>query len=151
MNRLIILSGEKQLRAAIITLNNLPLDGSKQIEIKDYAKVRSIPQNSRLWGAVLRDVAEQAWVGGRQFSADTWHYFLKCEYLPEGDEENLAELVKNPAEWAKWEWMPDGDRRCVGSTTKLTKKGMMIYQTAVEAYAVTELGVMFSADARMGV
>lgn len=146
--RVIILANPAVLSNAILTLRGLPTDGSMEIAIRKARKARTAAQNRLMWGAVLRDISEQAWIEGRQFSADTWHEFLKREFLPEGDEPNIAELVKDHKTWKKWEWMPDGDRRCIGSSTKLTKRGMILYQEKIEAYAATELGVMFSADSR---
>lgn len=146
--RVIVLANNAVLSSAIVAMRGLPTDGSMELAIRKARKVRTEPQNRRMWGAILRDIARQAWVQGRQFSEDTWHYYIKCEFLPEGDEPNITELVKDPANWQKWELMPDGDRRCIGSTTKLTKRGMVQYQERVEAYATQELGVMFSADAR---
>ena len=145
MERIIVLHNESVRSSAVLILRGLPVDSSMEIVIREARKVRSESQNSRMWAALMRDISEQSWVSGRQYSPDCWHIFFKNTMLPEGDETDIAEIVKNPAEWKKWEYMPDGDRRCVGSTTKLTKKGMMIYQTKVEAYAVQELGVRFSA------
>lgn len=147
--RTIILANPAVQSNAIMVIRNLPTDGSMEIAIRPCRKVRSTSQNSLMWGARLRDIAQQAWVNGRQFSEDCWHEFLKGEYLPEGTEPNIAELVKDPATYKKWDWMPDGSRRLAGSTTRLTKKGMTQYMTQCEAYAAQELGVMFSAD-RMG-
>ena len=144
--RTIILANPAVQSNAIMVVRNLPTDGTIEIAIRPRRKTRSPSQNALMWGARLRDISQQAWVQGRQFSEDCWHEFLKAEYLPEGDEPNIAELVKDPAKYHKWEWMPDGSRRLSGSTTQLTTRGMVMYMTQVEAYAAQDLGVMFSAD-----
>ena len=53
---------------------------------------RSSEQNAFYWSAVLRDIADQAWVSGQQFTADVWHehyarMFGVCEdvTLPTGE------------------------------------------------------------------
>ena len=53
---------------------------------------RNAEQNKRYWGFVLKTIAEQAWVEGKQYSADVWHeYFARkfgvCEdvTLPGGE------------------------------------------------------------------
>jgi hypothetical protein len=43
-------------------------------------------------------------------------------------------------------YLPDGTLKMVGSTTKLTTKGMSVYFEQLYAYAVSELDVRFSAN-----
>lgn len=131
---------------AIMVIRNLPTDGSMELAIRPRRKVRSPSQNALMWGARLKNIATQAWVNGRQFSEDTWHEYLKEQYLPEGTEQNISELVKDAGKYLKWDFKPDGSRRLCGSTTQLTTKGMTLYMTQCEAFAAQELGVMFSAD-----
>lgn len=147
--RVIILANPAVQSNAVLVIRNLPVDGSVEIAIRPRRKARSASQNALMWGARLRDISEQAWVQGKQFSEDAWHEYLKAEHLPEGDEPNIAELVKDPTKYHKWEWLPDGSRRLAGSTTHLTTKGMTLYMTQVEAYCAGELGVLFSADKGM--
>jgi hypothetical protein len=63
-----------------------------RVIITSEEKKRNAEQNKFLWGVVYRDIAEQAWVEGRQFDKDTWHeYFARkfgvCEdvTLPDGE------------------------------------------------------------------
>ena len=83
---------------------------------------RTPQQNRRYWGkGVLAQIAEQAVVGGRQFSAEIWHEQFKRQFI--GVEE-----------------LPDGS--VIGkSSTKLTTTEFCDFCDAVEAYACTELGV----------
>lgn len=144
--RVIILANPAVQSNAIMVIRNLPTDGSVEIAIRPRRKVRSLSQNALMWGARLKEISEQAWVSGMQFSEDSWHEYLKIEYLPTGTEPDIANLVKNPDTYKKWDWLPDGKRRLCGSTTQLTAYGMTQYMTQCEAFASTELGVMFSAD-----
>ena len=85
---------------------------------------RSKPQNARYWGkGVLAQIAEQATVGGRLFSAAVWHEQLKQQFI------GVIEL-------------PNGS--VVGkSSAKLTTAEFSEFCTKVEAYAASELGVTF--------
>lgn len=147
--RTIILINPVVASNAIMVIRNLPTDGTMELAIRPRRKARSENQNRLMWGARLKEISEQAWVAGKQFSSETWHEYLKSQYLPEGDEPNIEELVKDADKYQKWAWMPDGSRRLAGSTTQLTTKGMTQYMTQVESYCAGELGVQFSAD-RMG-
>ena len=142
--QVIILNGSQSKLAAQARISGMPIDGSFEIAIRPHTKARSLSQNALMWGARYRDIAEQAWVDGRRFSAEAWHEHAKQQFLPEGDESNIDELVKDG--YQKWEMLPDGSMKCIGSTTKLTKKGMSEYMLNFEAFFAGELGVLFSAD-----
>lgn len=125
-------------------VENVPIDPETPLEvvIREVPKVRKPDANSRMWAGQLKDIAEQAWVEGRQFSAEVWHEFFKREYLPEDNDPHLAELVKDPESWRKWDVDPRGNRVCVGSTTRLTIRGFALYLQQVEAYGA-QLGVRY--------
>lgn len=92
---------------------------------------RSTEANGYYWSFLLEQIADQAWVDGRQYSKDVWHEFFAQEY---------AEKI----EFA----LPDGSmmtRR--KSTTELKVGEFSEYLQKVEAYAATDLGVRF-VDAR---
>ena len=42
------------------------------VTVQEYKAKRSGDQNRYYWQR-LNEIAEQAWIGGRQFSADAWH------------------------------------------------------------------------------
>lgn len=85
---------------------------------------RTSPQNRRYWGrGVLAQIAEQAVVGGRTYSAESWHELMKRKFL------GVTEL-------------PDGSVQGK-SSTGLTTAEFSDFCTQVEAYACTELGVTF--------
>lgn len=55
-------------------------------------KTRNSQQNRMYWGAILKDISEQAWLNGRQFNKDVWHEFCARKYgvceemtLPDGE------------------------------------------------------------------
>ena len=85
---------------------------------------RTKKQNKRYWGGgVLKQIADQAVVNGKQFSADVWHEFAKRKFL------GVIEL-------------PDGGVVSV-SSTNLTTEEFSDYCSKVEAWAASELGVVF--------
>ncbi len=85
---------------------------------------RTKAQNRRYWGGgVLKQIAEQAVVGGRLYGAEVWHEFLKKKFI------GVIEL-------------PDGS--VIGaSSTNLTTAEFSDFCTQVEAFAAIELGVVF--------
>jgi len=137
--RKILLIGEQQVRLACTLIQNVPVDRDNPLEmvVREKQKVRKLDQNARMWAGPLKDIAEQAWAGGRQFSDVVWHEFFKMAYLPE---EYDPELCKEG--YRKWDYTPTGDKVLIGSTTGLTVKGFAQYLEQVYAYG-TDLGVMF--------
>lgn len=93
---------------------------------------RSSEANAYYWGFLLEQIADQAWVEGRQYSKDVWHEYFAQLY---------AEQIEIP--------LPDGSihsRR--KSTTEMKVGEFSDYLQKVEAYAATELAVRF-VDGRM--
>lgn len=85
---------------------------------------RTAAQNRRYWGnGVLAQIAAQAVVNGRLFSAETWHEQFKRQFI------GVIEL-------------PNGE--VIGkSSTELDTKEFCEFCDKVEAFAATELGVTF--------
>lgn len=85
---------------------------------------RTSAQNRRYWGrGVLAQIAEQAVINGKQYSAETWHEMFKRMFI--GVEE-----------------LPNG--QVVGkSSSDLTTAEFSEFCAKVEAYAASELGVTF--------
>jgi hypothetical protein len=139
--RQFFLRGVQQRGILMALIPNLPLDEEHPLEvvIREPVKARGLDQNALMWVGPLADIASQAWVGGRQYSAEVWHEQFKREYLPEEFDE---ELTKEG--YRKWDYTPNGDRVLIGSTTQLTKKGFSQYLTQVEAFGAG-LGVQFGA------
>ena len=100
------------------------LQGGKRWVLTVSLRKRTKAQNRRYWGnGVLAQVAQQAMVNGKQYSAETWHELFKRMFI--GVEE-----------------LPDGS--VIGkSSTALTTAEFSDFCTQVEAYAASELGVTF--------
>lgn len=113
-----------------------------EVLFRAEVKPRTLDQNALMWSCQLRDIALQAWVNGRQFSAEVWHEYFKREYLPEEPEEGITK-----ERYTKWDYTPDGERVLIGSTTELTKRGFSIYLQKIEAHGAN-LGVQFGIDER---
>lgn len=138
------LVGIDQRDRLLALVGNLPIDTQKPLEvvIREEKKARKLDQNALYWAGPLRDIAEQAWVRGRQYSAEVFHEYFKREFLPDPDHSDFDDThVKDG--YRKWADMPNGMRVLVGSTTKLTVRGMSAYLEQVYA-AGANLGVQFS-------
>jgi hypothetical protein len=82
------------------------------------------------FGPCMKQICEQAWVNGSQFSKEVWHEHFAGLFLPS------SELV-----------MPSGEiviKRGSIARGKISLKKMTAYIQAVEAYAATELSVEFA-------
>lgn len=83
------------------------------------------------FGVVVKTTAEQAWVGGRQYSKDVWHEHFAQQFLP-------AEEIE----------LPTGQRilrRASIAKGKIGVKAMAHFTKEVEAYVTQELGVRLPA------
>ncbi len=100
------------------------LQDGKCLVLTCKLRTRTPKQNRRYWGnGVLAQIAAQATVNGRLYSAETWHESFKRQFL------GVIEL-------------PNGE--VIGkSSTGLTTAEFSEFCTKVEAYAVTDLGVTF--------
>lgn len=81
------------------------------------------------FGPLMRQVTEQAWVGGRQYSKEVWHEYFAKLFLP------ATEIV-----------LPDGEivtKRGSIARGRISLKRMTQFIKEVEAHAATELGVEF--------
>ena len=100
------------------------LEQSGQWVLSVKRKKRTNLQNRRYWGnGVLKQIAEQAAVNGRMYSPEIWHELFKKQFI--GVEE-----------------LPDGS--LIGkSSTELTTAEFCEFCDKVEAYAASDLGVVF--------
>lgn len=139
--RQVFLRTEQQRALVTALLPNLPLDEHEPLEviIREPVKARGLDANALMWVGPLADIAAQAWVQGRQFSAEVWHEHFKREHLPE---EFDPELTKDG--YRKWDYTPTGERVLIGSTTQLTKRGFSQYLEQIEAEGAV-MGVQFGA------
>ena len=90
--------------------------------VAEHKAKRTGPQNRFYWGAALRSIAENAWVDGKQYSAEAWHEHFKRQFI--GVEET-----------------PGGGRVGI-STTTLDVAAFSEYVERVMQYAAEHLGVI---------
>lgn len=140
-DRPFIIRNDEIRQRAIAALENAPMDPFRplQVLIREEPKKRKQDQNALMFAGPLRDISEQAWLDGKQFSVETWHEYFKRQLLPEVYDTELC-----LESYRKWDIDPGGDRVLVGSTTLLTVKGMAQYIEQIHAFGA-ELGVQFSA------
>jgi len=134
-----LVSDEVRQRA-IQMLRNVPIDTLRPLEvvIREETKRRKPDANAAMWAGPLKDLSEQAWLEGHQYSAEVWHHWAKKEFLPD---EFDPELCMDG--YQKWAIDPAGDRVLIGSTTELTVKGMSEYMEQLIAFGAN-LDVKFS-------
>lgn len=89
---------------------------------KHKEKRRSV--QNRLYWAILREISEQAMLGGKRFADEVWHEHFKRGLLGVIDLPNGGTMGE--------------------STTRLSVTEFAEYVSNVQAYAVGELGVIFS-------
>ena len=90
--------------------------GGYELVLRPLKSKRSIEQNRR-YHAMLRELAEVAWMDGRQFSKAAWHEFIKQEFIG-------------------WEDLPGG-RKLGISTTTLSVDEFGDLMTRIEAWAAS--------------
>ena len=123
--RTFILRGPEQAKALHVFLkaNAAPLAQQGKplaVEVREHKAKRSSQANRRYW-ALLRFIASNAWVAGRQYSDDIWHEFFARKFI------GLEEL-------------PDGTTKAI-STTTLDTAAFTDYMAAIEHHAEQELGI----------
>jgi len=89
--------------------------------VAEHKSKRSNPQNRLLW-AVLNEIAANAWVDGKQYSAEAWHEHLAGKFLG-------------------YEDMPGGGQTPI-STASLSVDEFSVYLERVMQYAAEHLGVI---------
>lgn len=129
-------------------ISNMPIDPLRPLEVivREVQRQRHSEQNSYYW-LRLNEIAEQAWLDGRQFCAETWHEYFKRSLLVEDLPAPEPGTVRDG--YRKWDYDPSGERVLIGSTTMLTIRGFAAYTEAVEAFGCS-LGVEFSANPMEG-
>lgn len=88
-----------------------------EIVIRPHKSKRSVEQNKRLW-KIYQEIAENVWVEGRKYDAETWHEYFKGRLI--GYNERL---------------LPNGDTlKTPISTTTLNTSEMTEYQNKIQAW-----------------
>ncbi len=145
--RTIPLLTDTQKQTAILALQNAPTGQNLEVVIREVKKQRNNVQNNLLWAA-MDDISQQLWLNGKQYSIEIIHEHMKQEFMPdETTEPYIHEHVIIPESYCKWEFMPNGARRCTASTTQLTKYGFSQYIEQIFAFG-SSYGVMFTTKER---
>lgn len=135
LNREFKVTGEQTISAinSIIESNWKPLNASGTplfVIITSTEEKRRAQQNKYYWAVVIRSIADQAWVNGKQFSAEAWHELFAQMY---GIHKDVT--------------LPNGKvvtKRL--STTEMKVREFSEYTEKVIAYGSLELGVRFPAQ-----
>lgn len=99
-------------------------DRPLMVSIREYKAKRTLEQNAKLH-ALLTDIANNAWVNGRQYDAETWKEYYRRKLI------GIEEFE-----------LPDGTRSERGiSTTTLDVGDFAKLITQIECHAVSDLGV----------
>ncbi|MGB9149943.1 MAG: recombination protein NinB [Burkholderiales bacterium] len=97
------------------------------IDISQKDETRRAKQNRYYFAGVLQQIAQKAWVNGKQYNADVWHEYYANKFAPKQEIE-----------------LPSRELKTVRtSTTKMSVKEFSDYTSEVEADAAQELGVKF--------
>lgn len=92
------------------------------LEVRTESERRRVKANRRYW-AILEEIADQT-----QFTSDQLHEWFKRKFI------GVREVK-----------LPDGETLNLGlSSAELSVKEFTDYMTSVEAYAVTEMGIIFN-------
>lgn len=103
------------------------------ITVEELEDARTIQQNRFMWGVVLKEISEQATVGGIGATPDGWHLFMKRKFLGYAFKKTKLPGAKRPSV-----------TRTLRSTKGLSVKKMSVYLEEVIACAVTDFNVAFS-------
>lgn len=104
-----------------------------RIVVDEYDDDRSLQQNRYYWGPCLREISEQAQIGGEKWSAEAWHELFKRMFL--GYEIKRTKIAGRKRKVVT---------RRLRSTRDLKVKPFSKYLDQLQAYAAGDLGVHFS-------
>jgi hypothetical protein len=121
-------------RAAYDRALMLVADGKRaRFRMEEAEDTRSLQQNRFYHGVVLAEIAEQARSNGQRWAADAWHEYAKRTYL--GYEFKRITIAGRKRKAVS---------KQLRSTTRPSVRRMSEYLDKVMAFAVTDLGVVFS-------
>lgn len=132
MNKTITLRGEsnaQQLWAFLKQNWRAMADAGKPlaVSITEAKSKRSTSQNARYW-ALVTEIADQAWIDGKQFSKEAWHELLARQF-------GVCKEVT----------LPTGEIVLVReSTGDMDVQTFGAYMTKIEVFAAQELGLELS-------
>lgn len=100
-------------------------------QIEEDAK--TVQQGKFLWGVVLKEISEQAQIGGQKYSAEAWHELMKRQFLPRRKKKVRIAGKKRPVVTTT-----------IGTTVGIGIRRMSAFIEQVIAFAQTDLGVVLS-------
>lgn len=100
-----------------------------EVRVYEWKPRATDAQHAVIW-VINEQIANQAWVAGRRFDAETWHEQLKRDHLPEETKKGVK----------KWRALPNGERELNMSTTNLDREEKTVYINQIMARGA-ELGV----------
>lgn len=132
MRRTFILREERNKAALYATLDANWRAMAEQgkplaVDVHEHKDKRSVEANKYYW-TLLRFIASNAWINGRQYSDEAWHEMFKGEFLG-------------------YEDLPNGNRKPISSTV-LNVSEFADYLRKIEQYATGELGLELPANPR---
>lgn len=127
--------GRVAIREQLLPFCGTLIDAGKRVAItaQELEDDRTLKQNAFYWGPCLKDISEQAAIGGQKYSKDAWHELFKREFLP-------RQVTKSKVAGRKKTVVSVS----LGSTKKLSVRQMSKYLDRLQAFAATDLGVAFT-------
>ena len=127
--------GRTAVKAQLLPYIGALIDQGKRVKVvaSELEDERSLKQNAFYWAACLKDISEQASIGGQKWSADAWHELMKRQHLPRVVKKSKVAGKSRPVVSVS-----------LGTTTGLSVRKMSNYLEKVQAFAATELGVTFT-------
>jgi hypothetical protein len=107
-----------------------------QVTVARFKPKRSDGSNKFYWAAVLQQISDQVRVDGQWFAPEVWGEHLKQRFLPE-------QCASGKEKWAHY---PDGSRVLTMGTSDLNSEEMGLYLAASQAYAISDLSVVFDRE-----
>lgn len=101
--------------------------------VQEYEEDRTLEANRYYWGACLKEISEQAMIGGDRYIAEAWHELFRRQFLG-------YKIKKVHVAGRKKATVI----RSLKSTRDLKIKSFSKYIEEIQAFAVTELGVVFT-------
>lgn len=101
--------------------------------IQPEEDAKTVQQGRFYWGVVLKEIGEQARIGGVQYTAEAWHELCKRQFLPRVKKTYRVAGKKRPVVTTT-----------IGTTVGLSVKKMSAYIEACLAFGSVDLGVQFS-------
>lgn len=97
-----------------------------EVRVSVWKPRASDAQHNLIW-VINEQIAQQAWIRGRRYDAETWHEQAKRELLPDETKKGVK----------KWRTLANGDRVLNMSTTHLDREEKTAYIDALLAFAAS--------------